>query len=81
MRKYIELTDEQCAAISGVAHQRGQSPALLNAEVAEELRDPVRTPRYFDTEDWFRHLGATEEQIAEAQRIARARRGTAVANP
>ncbi|HEY8744518.1 MAG TPA: hypothetical protein VIU62_15590, partial [Chloroflexota bacterium] len=76
-----ELTDEQYAAITIAARERGQSPELLIAEVAEELRDPARAPRYFDTEDWFRHLGATEEQIAEAQRVARSRRGTVVAHP
>jgi hypothetical protein len=81
MSKIIELTDEQYAAISSAAKERGQSPAMLIAEVAEELRDPERAPRYFETEDWFRHLGATEEQIAEARRIARSRRGTAIANP
>jgi hypothetical protein len=81
MSKIIELTDEQYAAISSAAKERGQSPAMLIAEVAEELRDPERVPRYFETEDWFRHLGATEEQIAEARRIARSRRGTAIANP
>jgi hypothetical protein len=81
MSKIIELPDEQYAAISSAAKERGQSPAMLIAEVAEELRDPERSPRYFETEDWFRHLGATEEQITEARRIARSRRGTAIANP
>jgi hypothetical protein len=81
MSKFIELTDEQYAAISSAAQERGQSPAMLIAEVAEELRDPERTPRYFETEDWFRHLGATEGQIAEARRIAESRRGNIVANP
>jgi hypothetical protein len=81
MSKIIELTDEQYAAISSAAKERGQSPAMLIAEVAEELRDPERSPRYFETEDWFRHLGATEEQITEARCIARSRRGTAIANP
>ena len=80
MSKTIELTDEQYATITRAAQERGQSPAMLVAEVAEELRDPVYAPRYYETEDWFRHLGATEEQIAEAYRIARSRRGVTVAN-
>jgi hypothetical protein len=63
MSKTIELTDEQYAAIVTAAQERGQSPAMLIAEVAEELRDPERAPRYFETEDWFRHLGMTDEEI------------------
>lgn len=42
MSKTIELTDEQYAAFVTAAQERGQSPAMLIAEVAEELRDPVR---------------------------------------
>jgi hypothetical protein len=80
MPKTIELTDEQYATITRAAQERGQSPAMLVAEVAEELRDPLYTPRYFETDEWFRHLGATDEQIAEAYRIARSRRGTTVAH-
>jgi hypothetical protein len=41
--------------------------------VIEELRDPSTEPRYCETDDWFRHLGATDQQIAEAKRIAQAR--------
>jgi len=71
MSKTIELTDEQYAAISSAAKERGQSLELLIAEVADELRDPERAPRYFETEDWFRHLGMTEEQILEIKRQVR----------
>lgn len=80
MSKTIELTDEQYATITRAAAERGQSPAMLVAEVAEELRDPAHTPRYFETDEWFRHLGATDEQIAEAYSIARSRSGMPVAN-
>lgn len=71
MSKTIELTDEQYTAIMTAAQERGQSPAMLIAEVAEELRDPERTPRYFDTEDWFRHLGMTDDEIAQIGREVR----------
>ena len=80
MSKMIELTDEQYEAITHAAKQRGQSPQTLIAELAEELRDPAYQPRYFDTEDWFRHLGATDEQIKEARRIARSRSRSANAH-
>jgi hypothetical protein len=71
MSKIIELTDEQYAAISSAAKERGQSPAMLIAEVAEELRDPERAPRYFETEDWFRHLGMTDAEIIEVREEVR----------
>lgn len=64
MSKTIELTDEQYATITRAAAERGQSPAMLIAEVAEVLRDPVHTPRYFETDEWFRHLGMSTEEIA-----------------
>lgn len=72
MSKTIELTDEQYATITRAAAERGQSPATLVAEVAEGLRDPVHTPRYFETDDWLRHLGVNDERIRLANdRLAR----------
>jgi hypothetical protein len=63
MTKTIEVTDEQYESITWAAKARGQSPGLLIAEVAEELRDPRRRPRYYETDDWLRHLGVSEERI------------------
>ena len=71
MSKIIELTDEQYATITRAAAERGQSPAMLVAEVAEELRDPIHTPRYFETDEWLRHLGVSDERILLAnERLA-----------
>lgn len=44
---------------------------VLGADDAEiEAFNQVREPRYFDdVDEWFRHLGATEEVIAEGERI------------
>ena len=72
MSKTIELTDEQYAAISSAAKERGQRPDLLIAEVAEELRNPERAPRYYETDEWLRHLGVSTERIQLAnERLAR----------
>ena len=81
MSKVIELTDEQYQTLAQAAAARGQTLDALLAEWIEELRDRNREPRYYETDDWFRHLGATEEQIAEAKRIAQARSGTGNAHP
>jgi hypothetical protein len=81
MSKVIELTDEQYRTLAQAAAARGQTLDALLAAWIEELRDRDRDPRYYETDDWFRHLGATEEQIAEAKRIAQARSGTGNAHP
>jgi hypothetical protein len=74
MSKVIELSDEQYRTIEQAAAERGQTPDTLLAQLIESLRSRGRAPRYYETEDWFRHLGATEEQIAESARLAREER-------
>lgn len=68
MGKMIELSDEQYRTIERAAASRGQTPDALLAEVIDELRDPRTDPRYYETDDWFRHLGVSEEMIAEVDR-------------
>ena len=71
MSKVIELSDEQYQAIERAAATRGQTPDTLLAQWIEGLRDRNREPRYYETEEWFRHLGASEKQISESARLAR----------
>ncbi|MGI8912649.1 MAG: hypothetical protein ACR2JY_02470 [Chloroflexota bacterium] len=71
MSKTIDLTDEQYAVITSAAAARGQSPALLIAEIAEELCDPEHSPPYYDTDGWFRHLGMTDEEIGQIKQEVR----------
>lgn len=78
MSKVIELSDDQYQTIERAAAARGQTPDALLARVIDELRDPQADARYYDTEEWFRHLGATEEQIAESARHARDERDESV---
>jgi predicted DNA-binding protein len=73
MTRVIELTEEQYHTLEQAAAERGRTPDVLLAELIEDLRDRDREPHYFETEDWFRHLGATEEQIAESAKIAQER--------
>ena len=81
MSKTIELTDEQYATITRVAQERGQTPASLITEAVEELRDPDREPRWFDTDDWLRHLGVSEDRIRRAnERLVRSEALTADAD-
>ena len=70
MGKTIELADEQYAAIEEAAKCRRRTPQALIDEWVEALREGGRVHGVYETDDWFRHLGATEEQIAEAKRLA-----------
>ncbi len=72
MSEMIELSGEHYHSLARAAAARGQTPQTLLAEIIEDL-DVDPAPRAYETEEWFRHLGATEDQIAEAKRIAQAR--------
>jgi histone acetyltransferase (RNA polymerase elongator complex component) len=73
MSHTIELTEEQYQTLREAAEQRGQTADSLIAELIEALHTGEGAPKRYETDDWFRHLGATGEQIAEAERIARDR--------
>ena len=66
MSKVIELTDEQYRTLVQASAARGQTLDVLLAEWIEELRDRDREPRYYETDDWLRHLGVSEERIQRA---------------
>ncbi|HZS89726.1 MAG TPA: hypothetical protein VFE42_19835 [Chloroflexota bacterium] len=66
MSKVIELSDDQYRTIERAAAARGQAPEVLLAEVIAQLRDPETDPRYYETDDWLRHLGVSEERIRQA---------------
>ena len=71
MSKVIELSDEQYQTIERAAESRGQTPDALLAQVIEELRDPHTDPRVYQTDDWLRHLGVSEEEIEASKRRVR----------
>lgn len=78
MGHVFHITDEQYTSLTQSAAARGVTAEQLFAEWIEAV---TSQPSYYETEDWFRHLGATEEQIAEAKRIARSRSEGKSANP
>jgi hypothetical protein len=63
MSKTIELTDDQYAILTEAAVARGKKVEALLAELIDEVRDPMTHPRYYETDDWLRHLGVSEERI------------------
>jgi hypothetical protein len=76
MSHAFTVSDEQYAAIAQRALARGQAPEDLFAEWVDEL---VRNPQYFDTDDWLRHLGVSEERIQAANARLDAEEGRAPA--
>ncbi len=70
MGEMVELSDDHFQSLARTAMARGQTPQTLLAQMIDAL-PPRGARRVYETEDWFRHLGATEEQIAESARLAR----------
>ncbi len=70
MSHAVQLTDEQYGMLEQAAAARGQSIHALLEALIEELRERDREPHYYETDEWLRHLGLTEEQIAESARLA-----------
>ncbi|HEX6123546.1 MAG TPA: hypothetical protein VFY89_10320 [Ktedonobacterales bacterium] len=72
MSKTIQVTDEQYETITRAAASRGTTPEAVLAQLIEGLRDPLTQPRYYEMEDWFRHLGMSDDEITDIKREAEA---------
>ncbi len=72
MSKVIQLSDEQYQTFERAAVTRGQAPAGLLAQLIEELRDRDRAPHYYETDDWLRHVGMSDETIRKIDAEIRA---------
>ena len=71
MSHVLQIDDEQYQTLEKAATTRGQSIEMLLAEWVETLRDRQTDPRYYETDDWLRHLGMSDEEIEESKRAAR----------
>jgi len=64
MSHSVVLTDEEFQKLTGVAEARGQTPEeLVHEWITEITRDPRTSPRHYETDEWLRHLGVSEEVI------------------
>lgn len=72
MSHVFEVTEEQYQILERAAQSNEQTPDALLARWIEALRDPRVHPRYYETDDWFRHLGMSDEEIEEIKREAAA---------
>lgn len=66
MTHVIELSDEQYETLRRAAEARGETPDRLLAAWVDELGVADSAPHYYETDDWLRHLGVSEERICRA---------------
>ena len=71
MSKMIELTDAQYAALESAASSKGRSPNDILAELIAGLEEQAGKPVYYATDDWFRHLGVSDDIIEQVKRAVR----------
>lgn len=71
MSRSIELSDEQYRTIERAAATLGQTPDTLLSKWITELHDRYHEPRYFETDEWFRHLGVSDTVIEDVKREVR----------
>lgn len=64
MSHVIELSEKAYETLQELAAREGQSSATVMEALIESAR---RDGPFYETEDWFRHLGMTDEDIREAR--------------
>lgn len=77
MSHTIELPEETYRSLKALATEQGQTPeTLVELWVAHQIqasieRNPRTDPRYYETDEWLRHLGMSDEEIQRAEELAR----------
>lgn len=76
MSRVFELTDEQYQIIEKVAETEGRTPQelFLAWTLEEEARYRQAHPTHYETDDWLRHLGVSDEEIEASRRRVRRER-------
>jgi len=83
MSQVIQISDDAFHILEVLAQREGQTPAKLVEAWAMDRapHDPHKEPRYYTTDEWFRHLGVSEERIQAAKERAKQDCGDDDANP
>jgi hypothetical protein len=68
MSHMFELTDAQYSALAAAATKTGETPEQLVARMASALTQAEGTVYYTD-EEFFRALGADDEELAELAKL------------
>jgi hypothetical protein len=71
MSHTLDLTDEQYEAILQAAASRGRTIQALVAEWIAGLYLGQAEPHHYETDDWLRHLGVSDEEIEASKRRVR----------
>jgi hypothetical protein len=74
MSHALALPDEQYAYLKKIADETGRTPEelLMAWAMEEEGRYRRAHPTYYETAEWMRHLGASDEEIAQIEEEIRA---------
>jgi hypothetical protein len=72
MSHAFTLSDEQYAIIKAAADASGRTPEdlFLAWAMDEEARYRLAHPTYYETDEWLRHLGVSDERIERADQTA-----------
>lgn len=67
MAHQFELTDEQYRIIKEIAEAEGSTPEdlFLAWTLEEETRYRQSHTAYYETDEWLRHLGISDERIQQ----------------
>lgn len=66
MSHVIEISEEAYQRLERLAGQQSQSPAEVVESLITQAAAASHERHYYDLDDWFRHLGMTGEEMAEA---------------
>jgi len=68
MSHVFTLSDEQYQIVKAAADAAGRTPEelFLAWAMQEEIQFRNSHPTYWETDDWLRHLGVSEERIQRA---------------
>jgi len=74
MSQILHISEDAYRILESLAQREGHTPAEIveSWAVAHAPRDPQTQPHYYTTDEWFRHLGMSEQDIAEAKASAAA---------
>lgn len=66
MSHVIEISEEAYQRLERLADKQSQSPAEVVESLITHADATSHEHHYYDLDDWFRHLGMTDEEIAKA---------------
>jgi len=78
MPPWWELSDEQYKIVKEAAERSGRTPEdlFLAWALEEEARYRQAHPTYYETDEWLRRLGVSEEEVEASKESVRRERET-----